>query len=96
MDIRDPDIIVSKELIPYICTIKDGETITDKVNFSLILGLFASQVVTLEKASELAGKSVWDFIEVLKTYHIPWGEYTEEEMQMDHMVIDKITGGFYG
>lgn len=95
VDIRDSDIKVSKELIPYICTIKDGETITDKVNLPLILGLFASQVVTLKKASELAGKSVRDFIEVLKTYHVLWGEYTGEEMQMDHLVINKITGGFY-
>lgn len=95
MDIKDLDIKVSKELIPYICTIKDGETIADKVNLSLILGLFASQAVTLEKASELAGKSVWDFIDVLKTYHIPWGEYTEDEMQMDYIAIEKLAGEFY-
>lgn len=96
MDVSDLDIKISKELIPYICTIKDGETVTDKATLSLILGLFASQVVTLEKASELAEKSVWDFMEILKTYHIPWSEYTEDEMQMDSIAIEKITGGFYG
>jgi predicted HTH domain antitoxin len=95
MDVSNLDIKISQELIPYICTMKDGETVTDKVNLSLILGLFASQVVTLEKAAELAGKPIWDFIEVLKTYHIPWGEYTEDEMQLDEAAIDKISGGLY-
>lgn len=26
--------------------------------------------------------------------NIPWGEYTEEEMQMDDAVIEKISGDF--
>lgn len=95
MDMKESDVKISKELIPYICTIKDGRTVSDKTNFSLILGLFASQAVTLEKAAELAGKSVWDFIEILKAYHISWGEYTEDEMQMDADVIEKISGGLY-
>lgn len=95
MDSNGLDVQISKELIPYICTIKDGDTVSDKTNFSLILGLFASQVVTLEKAAELAGKSVWDFIEILKTYHIPWGEYTKDEMQMDDIAIEKMVGELY-
>lgn len=89
------NIKIADELVPYICTMRDGETVTDKVNLSLILGLFASQLVTLEKAAELAGKPVWDFMEILKSYHIPWGEYTEEEMQLDDDVINKLTGGLY-
>lgn len=95
MDAKGLDIKVSEELIPYICTMRTGETVTDKANLSLILGLFAAQVVTLEKASELAGRSVWDFIEILKAYHIPWGEYTEDEMQMDNIAIEKAVRGFY-
>lgn len=95
MDVGELDIKIAKELVPYICTIKDGNTVSDKTNLSLILGLFVSQVITLEKAAELAGKSVWDFVEMLKTYHIPWGEYTEDEMQMDDIAIEKIAGGLY-
>lgn len=95
MDKSELDIKISKELIPYVCTIKDGETVTDKVNLSVILGLFVSKVITLEKASELAGKSIWDFMEILKTCHIPWGECTEEEIQMDEIAIEKLMGGFY-
>ena len=90
MDVNNLEVKISKELIPYICTLKDGKTVADKANLSLILGLFASQVITLEKAAELSGKTIWDFIEVLKTYHIPWGEYTEDEMEMDGIAIDKI------
>lgn len=92
MDVSSLDIKISQELVPYICTIKDGETVADKANLSLILGLIASQVITLEKAAELAGKSVWDFIEILKSYHIPWGEYTEDEMQMDEITLGKKQG----
>ncbi|MBQ2276732.1 MAG: UPF0175 family protein [Lachnospiraceae bacterium] len=95
MDVNNLEVKISKELIPYICTLKDGKTVADKANLSLILGLFASQVITLEKAAELSGKTIWDFIEVLKTYHIPWGEYTEDEMEMDGIAIDKIVGGMY-
>lgn len=40
----------------------------DKANLSLIPGLFASQMVTLEKASELAEKSIWDFMEIQTTH----------------------------
>lgn len=54
MDVKESDVKISKELIPYIFTIKDGRTVSDKTNFSLVLGLFASQAVTLEKAVELA------------------------------------------
>lgn len=89
------NIKVPEKLIPYICTIKEGETVTDKANMFMILGLYASKIITLEKASELAGRSVWDFVEVLKTYHIPWGEYTGEEMQMDHATIERLTENNY-
>lgn len=28
------------------------------------------------------GKSIWNFIDTLKEHQIPWGEYTEEDMQI--------------
>ena len=95
MDTMVTDIKISQELVPYICTIKEGETVSDKTNLSLVLGLFASKTLTLEKAAELAGKSVWDFIEILKEYQMNWGEYTEEAMQMDDMALNKLAGGMY-
>ena len=53
-------------------------------------------MITLEKAAELADKSVWNFIDILKEHQIPWGEYTEEDMQMDEFAIKKLAGGMYG
>ncbi len=95
MDVHNIDIKISEELVPYLYAIKDGNSITDKANLSLILGLFVSKAVTLEKAAELAQKPVWDFIDLLKSCQIPWGEYTEEEMQMDETAMNKIFGGLY-
>lgn len=95
MNIKDADVAIPEKLVPYLCTIKDGKTVGDKAVLSVIIGLFASKIVTLEKAAELAEKSVWDFIDILQRYQIPWGEYTEEEFEMDNMVLDKIKGGFY-
>lgn len=53
-------------------------------------------MITLEKAAELAGKRVWNFIDTLKEHQIPSGEYTEEDMQMDKLAIKKLAGGMYG
>ena len=66
------------------------------MTFSAIVGLFAAKAVTLEKAAELMGKSVWDFMDILKEYQIPWGECTEEGLQMDASAVEKLAEGFYG
>lgn len=89
------DVTISEAMVPYLYTVKDGNTVAEKVNISLILGLFVSKAVTLEKAAELAGKSVWDFVEVLKGCRIPWGEYTDEDAAMDAAALDKLEKGLY-
>ncbi|MGN0364937.1 MAG: UPF0175 family protein [Suilimivivens sp.] len=95
MSTKSVDITISEELVPYLYTLKDGKTVSDKLTLSAVVGLFASNVVTLEKAAELTGKSVWDFIDILKTYGIPWGDCTEEDLQMDDMALEKLAGGVY-
>ena len=89
------DITISKKVLPFLYTLQDGSTVAEKVNISLVLGLFASKTITLEKAAELAGKNVWDFIEVLRKYQIPWGEYTQEDSEMDSLSIKKMEEGIY-
>lgn len=96
METKNIDIVVSEELAPYLYTIKDGTTLNDKATLSVILGLFAAKTITLEKAAELAGKSIWNFIDILKAYQIPWGEYSKEELEMDEAALDKLAGGIYG
>ncbi|HCJ76158.1 MAG: UPF0175 family protein [Lachnospiraceae bacterium] len=95
MSTKSVDITISEDLVPYLYTLKDGKTVSDKITLSAVVGLFASKVVTLEKAAELTGKSVWDFIDILKAYGIPWSDYTEEDLQMDDMVLEKLAGGVY-
>ena len=95
MSTKSVDITISEDLVPYLYTLKDGKTVSDKITLSSVVGLFASKVVTLEKAAELTGKSVWDFIDILKAYGIPWSDYTEEDLQMDDMVLEKLAGGVY-
>lgn len=89
------DVKIAEELVPYLYTIKDGKTVTDKVTVSIVLGLFVSKTITLEKAAELSGKSIWEFVDFLKVCGIPWGEYTEEDMEMDDVSINKILEGAY-
>ncbi len=92
---KNVDVTISEDLVPFLYTIKDGKTVSDKLTISAVVGLFASKIITLEKAAELTGKSVWDFIDILKFYHIPWGEYTEEDLKMDETALEKLIGGVY-
>ena len=47
-------------------------------------------MITLEKAAELTGKSIWDFIDILKVYGIPWGEYEVDDMDTDDRFLSKL------
>lgn len=77
----DGKISISEQLIPYIFTMPDGESMTDKVNLAAILGLLATDLLTFERAVELSGKSVQDFLEILKKYDIIWNKYIDIEVQ---------------
>lgn len=92
---KDSVITLSDKLTPYIYTMKDGNTVEEKVNIFLIIGMFVSKTISLEKAAELADKSIWDFVDILKRYQIPWGEYTEEGAELDEIAITKLSEGVY-
>ncbi len=95
MSTKSVDIKVSEELMPYIYTFHDGNTVNEKFMLSSVVGMFAAKIITLEKAAELLDKSIWDFMDILKSYQIPWGDYTEEDMEMDNQALNKIAGGLY-
>ena len=95
METKNINISVSQELLPYLYTIRDGKSVSDKLMITSVVGLFTSQIVTLEKAAELLGKSVWEFMDILNDLQIPWGEYTKEEMKLDEIAINKLTGELY-
>ena len=85
------DVEIPKTLLPYLYAMKAGKTMDDKVTISIVAGMFVSGIVTLEKAAELAGKSIWDFMDFLKAHDIPWSRYSEEEMQMDELAIANLS-----
>ena len=68
------DVEIPETLVPYLYTMKDGKTMDDKVTISIVVGLLVSGII----------------VDFLKTHNIPWGSYTEEELQMDEHVIDSL------
>lgn len=90
------DVEIPETLLPYLYTMKDGKTMEDKVTISIVMGLFVAGIITLEKAAELAEKSIWDFIDILKAHDIPWSNYTDEEFKMDELAISNLLGGMDG
>ena len=67
----------------------DGTNIDSKVKVSLAIGLFVEKQVTLAKAAELSGKTLGEFIDLLRSKQIPWVEYNEEHLKDDELVIFK-------
>lgn len=60
-----------------------GQTLEDKLKLNLAIGLFVSKDISLAKASQLAGKSLSEFITMLNFLNIPAVEYTEEMYEDD-------------
>lgn len=88
-------IAVPEKIIPFINSMRDGDTLEDKAILTAVIGLYAAKVVSLGKAAELVDKSIWEFIDILKSCQIPWGEYTEESAAMDDIAMKKLAQGYY-
>ena len=82
-----------EELLPFLDKI-NGDSINKKVRLAFAINLFAQKTVSLEKAAELSGETLVDFMDILKEQGYPWGEYTEEHLQQDDRVIRKIMKEF--
>ncbi|WP_318538211.1 UPF0175 family protein [Geobacillus thermoleovorans] len=79
-----------KEFLPAIHEL-EGNTVEAKIKLSLAIGLFVGKQVTLAKAAELAGKSLGEFIDVLRSKAIPWMEYTEEHIKDDWDTVQQLS-----
>lgn len=73
--------------------LNDGSTIEENIKISGAISLFTKKVVTLERAAEISGISLIDFMDILADHGIPWGEYTEEMSQQDDIAVKKILKG---
>lgn len=84
------NIKIYDDIIPIVNMLNAGNTIDEKVNVSIAIGLFAGKMVTLARAAELSNLSLGEFIDILKDREIPWGEYTEEQEKMDDVAIKNL------
>lgn len=81
---------IPDEFIPIVNSLGVGTTLDDRIRLSLAVGLFASKAVSLAKAAELSGRSLLDFIEILKSRAIAWGDYSEEQLRQDNAAVSQI------
>ena len=92
MSVNQFNVTIPNEFMPFILQLKDGSTPDEKVTLSLAIGMFLSKQTTLAKSAELAKKTIWEFVDMLKSLNISWGEYTEESFMMDELTLSKVTG----
>ncbi|MEI3611873.1 UPF0175 family protein [Pseudogracilibacillus sp. SO30301A] len=84
-------INVPNEFYPLLDEL-EGPNLDAKAKVSLALGLFVNDQVTLARAAQLAGKSLSEFIDLLRSKNIPWMEYTEEHLKDDERVVKEMLG----
>lgn len=80
---------VLNEFIPIIQNVDFGKNLEEKFRLSLSIGLFVERVISLEKASELSGKTMSQFVDILISKNIAWNEYTQEHLVQDELAIKK-------
>ncbi|TYQ17000.1 UNVERIFIED_CONTAM: putative HTH domain antitoxin [Acetivibrio alkalicellulosi] len=80
---------IPDEFIQIIDKTGYGKSLNEKFRLSLAIGLFVDKSVTLEKAAELAGKPLANFIDILVSRKIPWMEYTDQHVEEDDFAIMK-------
>lgn len=83
------EVKLPEEFIKILIKTGVGNTIDNKLRTSLAISFFVEKSVTLEKAAELAGKPLTEFIEILQDKGIPWMEYSEDNIAEDDFAIKK-------
>ena len=86
-------VSLPNELMPFLYQIKDGKSTDEKVTLSIAIGMFLSKQATLAKAAELARKTIWEFVDVLKAQGVPWGEYSDDAFLLDELTLSKLSTG---
>lgn len=47
------------------------------------LELFRSRRISAGKAAEVAGVSLFEFMNIAQQYNVPWADYTDEELEVE-------------
>ena len=72
---------------------KEGKSrdISGEIKKAIAVNMFQRKVISLGKASELAGMNRVVFMELLKSYNIPAYEYSENDYKEDLKSIKKLS-----
>jgi len=85
---------IPEELLHLLNELAQGKNLEDNVKISLAIGLFLAKIVSLGKASEMAGLSLNDFIFLLQSNNIPWKEYSDEDLQYDLQALNEVKSNY--
>lgn len=77
------------EFLPLLNNIDFGNDLDDKLRITLSIGLFVENIITLERAAELSGKKLSQFIDILDNKNISWMNYTDAHHSQDEEAIRK-------
>ncbi|WP_404405188.1 UPF0175 family protein [Jeotgalibacillus malaysiensis] len=86
---NEMNVHLPNEMISILKKSGNGKNLDDKVRLSLAIAMFVEKTVTLERAAELAGNSLANFIDILRAKGIPWMEYTNEHLADDDLAMQK-------
>ena len=89
MSIEKFQVSIPNEFLPLLKHLSAGKSVDETIRLSLAISLFVERAVTLERAAELSGLSLTEFMSVLQKKGIAWGEYTEEHFLQDQIFIKK-------
>lgn len=93
LDKNDMNVRLPHEMIQILNKRINGKNIDEKVRLSLAIGMFVDGTVTLERAAELVGIPLANFIDILRSKKISWMEYTAEHLEDDEVTIQKYKDG---
>lgn len=77
-------------------TLLEGNDHDDNVRISLAIGLYGEKQVSHSRTADLTEKSLEKFIDLLRSKHIPWMEYTESSLNDDKPAIKELSGEYDG
>ena len=84
---RNNAVVIPEDLLPLLDDLAHGDSLDKNVRISIAISFFVAKSVSLARASEIAQLSLNDFIYTLRLKNIPWGEYTDEDIIEDEIVI---------
>lgn len=84
---RNNAVIIPEDILPLLDDLAHGDSLDENVRISIAISLFVAKSVSLARAAEIAELSLNDFIYTLKLKNIPWGEYTDEDINEDEIAL---------